>query len=157
MGKKTFMKKLPLLSSICWREIFFHLVHLAHTAFSFINYFIDFITCEIDLRGPSGWNLVKLKNFSPQFFFGKIFTWLYLDFEYVACFYINYFAESKSGLLWTLFFRCHGNQFKTRAFFPNYFWGVNAVPRSWVWKQTVVHSRFLEVTFEAWLLSYKEL
>ena len=50
MGKKTFMKKLPLLSSICWREIFFHLVHLAHTAFSFINYFIDFITCEIDLR-----------------------------------------------------------------------------------------------------------
>ena len=117
----------------------------------------SFITGEPVLRGPSGWNLVKLKNFSPKFFFGKIFTWLYLDFEYVACFYINYFAESKSGLLWTLFFRCHGNQFKTRAFFPNYFWGVNAVPRSWVWKQTVVHSRFLEVTFEAWLLSYKEL
>lgn len=73
MGKKTFMKKLPLLSSICWREIFFHLVHLAHTAFSFINYFIDFITCEIDLRKIAQGSL-KLRSLSQFYCIGSMFS-----------------------------------------------------------------------------------
>ena len=45
-GKENLYEKITLIVFY----LFFHLVHLAHTAFSFINYFIDFITCEIDLR-----------------------------------------------------------------------------------------------------------
>ena len=47
-GKENLYEKITIFYLLA-RDLF-HLVHLAHTAFSFINYFIDFITCEIGLR-----------------------------------------------------------------------------------------------------------